>query len=111
MSRTRCFQLRGALYLSDNSGALPRGEPGHDPFHKIQPLLTNLSAKFQEEYEPSSCFSIDESRVRFKERESFKQYMPMKPIKRGFEVSIKAHATTGFVCQFEVYTGKKESVL
>lgn len=53
--------------------------------------------------------SIDESMVRFKGRKSFKQYMPMKPIKRELKVCVRADATTAFVCQFEVYTGKQKT--
>ncbi|XP_054920597.1 piggyBac transposable element-derived protein 4-like [Dermacentor andersoni] len=64
-------------------------------------------SKFGECYQPSSCYSIDESMVRFKGKKSFKQYMPLKPIKRGFKVWVRADASTGFVIQFDVYTGKE----
>ncbi|XP_072145279.1 piggyBac transposable element-derived protein 4-like [Dermacentor andersoni] len=64
-------------------------------------------SKFGECYQPSSCYSIDESMVRFKGKKSFKQYMPLKPIKRGFKVWVRADATTGFMSQFDVYTGKE----
>lgn len=45
--------------------------------------------------------------IRFKGKKSFKQYMLLKPIKRGFKVWVRANANTGFVMQFEVYTGKE----
>ena len=37
-----------------------------------------------------------------------KQYMPKKPTKRGFKVWVRADATTGYTCQFEVYTGRRQ---
>ena len=38
-----------------------------------------------------------------------KQYLPKKPIKRGFKVWVRAEAQTGYFCDFEVYTGKLQS--
>ena len=35
-----------------------------------------------------------------------KQYMPLKPTKRGFKVWVRADAVTGYFCDFEVYVGK-----
>ena len=35
-----------------------------------------------------------------------KQYLPKKPVKRGFKVWVRAEAQTGFFCDFQVYTGR-----
>ena len=35
-----------------------------------------------------------------------KQYMPIRPIKRGFKVWVRADAVTGYFCDLEVYVGK-----
>ena len=35
-----------------------------------------------------------------------KQYMPLKPTKRGFKVWVRADAVTGFFCDFNVYVGR-----
>ena len=35
-----------------------------------------------------------------------KQYLPKKPVKRGFKVWVRADAVTGFFCDFDVYVGK-----
>ena len=51
--------------------------------------------------------SIDEAMIPFKGRSSMKQYMPLKPVKRGFKVWTLADAHTGYVYSLEVYTGKK----
>ena len=36
-----------------------------------------------------------------------KQYLPMKPVKRGFKIWVRADNHNGYVCEFECYTGKK----
>ena len=46
--------------------------------------------------------------IKFKGLLNIKQYMPMKPIKRGIKVWECAEASNGFVCNFQVYTGKKQ---
>lgn len=43
--------------------------------------------------------------IKFKGRSSIKQYIPKKPIKRGYKVWIRADQC-GFICEFQVYTGK-----
>ena len=45
--------------------------------------------------------------VPFKGRSTLKQYMPMKPVKRGFKAWMLADSHTGYVSGFEIYTGKK----
>ena len=35
-----------------------------------------------------------------------KQFMPMKPVKRGFKVWVRADAVTGYFCDLDVYVGK-----
>ena len=36
-----------------------------------------------------------------------KQYLPMKPVKRGFKIWVRADSHNGYVCEFECYTGRK----
>ena len=36
-----------------------------------------------------------------------KQYLPKKPVKRGFKVWVCADSHDGYISQFECYTGKK----
>ena len=51
---------------------------------------------------------MNEAMIKFKGRLGMKQYMPMKPITRGIKVWECAEASSGFVCNFQVYTGKKK---
>ena len=60
-------------------------------------------------YNPHRENSIDEAMIPFKGRSSMKQYMPLKPIKRGFKVWVRADAHNGYVSQFDVYCGKSDS--
>ena len=85
---------------------LPCEDPNFDKLFKIRPLLDTLSATFHEEYRLSKFVSIDEGMVKYKGRLGFKQYMPMKPVKRG--IKILADATNGYISAMQVYTGKKD---
>ena len=66
-----------------------------------------MMENFTNLYNHSRDVSIDEAMIHFKDRSTLKQYMPMKPIKRGLKVWTLADGTTGYITQFEVYTGKK----
>ena len=44
--------------------------------------------------------------LKFKGRSLIKQYQPLKPIKRGFEVWCTADSSNGYVGNFVVYAGK-----
>ena len=46
--------------------------------------------------------------VKFKGRLGMKQYMPMKPVKQGIKLWEIAEVSSGFVCDFQVYTGKRQ---
>nr|CAH7753392.1 unnamed protein product [Callosobruchus chinensis] len=50
--------------------------------------------------------------IRFKGRISFRQYMPMKPIKRGYKMWVRANES-GFISQFQIHTctGKEQNVI
>lgn len=61
----------------------------------------------ESEYRPSKNVLIDDAMIPFKGRLSLKQYMPLKPVKRGIKVWECADSSNGFVCDLEVYTGKQ----
>lgn len=44
--------------------------------------------------------------IKFQGRSSLKQYMPLKPVKRGIKVWVLADSRNGYFSKFEVYTGK-----
>lgn len=45
--------------------------------------------------------------IAFKGRLSFKQYMPLKPTKRGIKVWARADSVSSYMNAFQVYTGKE----
>lgn len=108
MSRSRFMKLLGNLHVADNSQAPGRLHPDFDKLYKIRPLLTFMNDKFACSAVQSSSQSIDESMILFKGRSSIRQYMPMKPIKRGYKVWVRCDSRTGFVYQLQLYTGKEE---
>ncbi|CAG4958809.1 unnamed protein product [Colias eurytheme] len=67
-----------------------------------------LNTACQSAAKTTTSQSIDESMIQFKGRSSLKQYMPLKPIKRGNKVRTRADSETGYVFEFEVYTGKRD---
>lgn len=101
--------ILGNLHLNDNSIMPNRGDPNFDKLYKVRPLLDHLSAKFSSLYKPGKYQSVDESMIRFKGRSSLKQYMPKKPIKRGYKVWMRCDGS-GYACKFEIYSGKMQEV-
>ena len=51
--------------------------------------------------------AVDEAMIRFQWRSSLKQYMPLKPTKRGIKVCVLGDSHNGYLWKFEVYTGKQ----
>ncbi|KAL2099439.1 hypothetical protein ACEWY4_005919 [Coilia grayii] len=45
--------------------------------------------------------------VKFKGRLAFRQYLPLKPTKWGIKVWVLAESSTGYVSNFQVYTGRE----
>ena len=56
-------------------------------------------------YNPHCLLSIDEAMVPFKGPSSMKQYMPIKPIKRGFKIWVIADALNGYFYDVIPYIG------
>ena len=72
-----------------------------------RPVVEYLSSRVAAVYEPGRDLSIDEAMIPFKGRSSLKQYMPLKPVRRGIKVWARAEASNGYVSAFQVYTGKQ----
>ena len=105
MSVKRFSFLLSHLYSNDTTEEPKRDEPGYDKLYKVAPFISILSETFQYFYDPSINQAIDESMIKFKGRSTIKQYMPMKPIKRGYKVWVRSDEY-GYICEFQIYTGK-----
>ena len=108
MPRNRFEKIRQYLCLNNFLNMLLRDNPAYDKLFKVRPLLDRLANTFRKEYRPSKFVSIDEGMAKYKGRLGFKQYMPMRPVKRGIKVWVRADATNGFVSAMQVYKGKKD---
>ena len=97
--------LLQCLHVNDNTKMKRLEDPEFDRLHKLRPLLTKVQANFLDQYNPHREVSIDEAMVGFKGRSSLKQYMPMKPTKRGYKIWCLCDSHNGFMSNFEVYTG------
>lgn len=51
--------------------------------------------------------SLDESMAKFKGRSSLKQYMPLKPIKRGIKIWERCDSKSGYAYDFNIYIVEK----
>ncbi|XP_063757603.1 piggyBac transposable element-derived protein 4-like [Eleginops maclovinus] len=104
MSRDRFAIIWRYLHLQDNDAI---DVDRTDKLWKVRWYLDYLKDRFQELYEVNGFVSVDESMVKFKGRLSFRQYLPLKPTKWGIKVWVMAESSTGYVSNFQVYTGRK----
>ena len=71
--------------------------------------MNHFNQAFSYAIGPTSEQAIDEHIIKFKGQHSMKQYMPLKPIKRGFKMCCRNDSATGYLFQFDIYTRKKEN--
>ncbi|XP_063594323.1 piggyBac transposable element-derived protein 3-like [Penaeus indicus] len=102
MVRDRFMSTLSKLHLNDNSKMNPNNK---DKLYKLRPLIDSLNRIFLDIRSPGEQLSVDESMIRFKGRCSFKQYNPMKPIKRDYKMWCLA-GNAGYIFKFDIYTGK-----
>ena len=109
ITRDRFRDLSRYLHFADNTTLTDRGSPNHDRLGKVRPVVTHLARTFKEVYDPHKEVAVDEAMIKFQGRSSLKQYMPMKPVKRGIKVWCLADSQNGFFSSFQVYTGKQNN--
>ncbi|CAK1585001.1 unnamed protein product [Parnassius mnemosyne] len=110
MTLQRFQKISRCLHVNDNEQMPRRGETGFDKLYKIRPLLDQINQRCQNNARNTRSQSIDESMVKFKGRSTLKQYMPLKPVKRGYKIWARADSKTGYLFHFQVYTGKGDNV-
>lgn len=111
MSRTRFEKIGQYLHLNDRTEYIPRGQPGFDPLFKVRPIITIMQKQCSDLYKPGQAISIDEAMIKFNGRLFFKQYMKSKPTPWGVKVWCSADPDTGYLLDFDVYTGKSQTVM
>jgi hypothetical protein len=101
------FELISRMLHLNSSVAIPRGQIGFDPWHKISPMLKMLNEAFKKHYIPKQNVSIDESMIGMKNRFIYLQYMPQKRHCRfGIKKFEICESDTGYVHHIELYSGK-----
>ena len=109
IARDRFEEIARYLHFVDNDVLPARGDEGYHRLQKILPIVTAINKACIDNYRPNRENSIDEAMIPFKGRSSLKQYVPLKPVKRGFKVWVRADSWNGYFCEFEVYTGKADT--
>ena len=106
--RDRFIEISQFLHFTNNSDYMyQRTDLNYDRLWKIRPVITAISEKFLNTYNPHNTVSIDKAMIPFKGRCSLKQYLPLKPVKRGIKVWARADAINGYVSELNVYVGKQ----
>ena len=103
ISRKRFLEVKRYLHFVDNTKLIPHGKDGYDKLGKIKPVIEAVREKSIKNFMPHRESSIDEAMIRFKGRSSLKQYLPMKPIKRGIKVWVRADSHNGYISEFYIY--------
>ena len=106
ISRTRFLDIHRFLHFVDNDLLPSYGDQQYSKIQKVKPILTYISSKLCDLFIPNRDLSVDEAMVKYKGHSSIKQYMPQKPVKRGFKIWMLADSDTGYVMKFSVYEGK-----
>ena len=109
ITRDRFREITRYLHFADNTTLTPRGSPGYDRLGKVRPVIDHLSSRFADLYNPHQEVAVDEAMIKFTGRSTLKQYMPLKPVKRGIKVWALADSHNGYFHKFQVYTGKEGS--
>ena len=107
ISRKRFLEIKRYLHFVDNASVIPRGQDGYDRLAKVRPATQSVKKAFLNNYKPHRENAVDEAMVPFKGRSSLKQYVPLKPVRRGFKIWVRADSINGYICDFNVYTGKE----
>ncbi|KFM60564.1 PiggyBac transposable element-derived protein 4, partial [Stegodyphus mimosarum] len=101
ISRNRCLLLFAKMYFND-----PEKDANAPKTYYMDEVVACFKKTFMQAREDSPFQSIDESMAKFKGRSSLKQYLPLKPIKRGIKVWERCDAATGYTYDFNIYSGK-----
>ena len=81
LSRNSYQMFLSNFHCAQNTQNPPRGWPGHDPLHKIRPLLGMCQENFYLKYRPGRFLSVDKGSCRFRGRVKFLTHNKDKPKK------------------------------
>ncbi|XP_041369900.1 piggyBac transposable element-derived protein 4-like [Gigantopelta aegis] len=96
------------FHVADRQSEPGRGSPNYDRLFKIQPIMNVVKDTFYRFFKPNRELAIDEGMIKFAGRNSIKQYMPAKPVKRGVKVWMRCDSKTAYLTKFNFYLGKSD---
>ena len=106
MSQRKFLTLTHYLHFANNTNSLPCTDPSFDKLWKIRQVIEVIKQRCKEIYSPGKCVSVDESTIATRGMLSFLQYLPKKPTNWGIKLWVCAESKTGYIYNFEVYTGQ-----
>lgn len=102
MSEERFSLLTRFLHFVDNTNKeIAKRDP---KLYKILPVSEYLKNKFQKVYIRGKEVSVDESLLLWKDRLSWKQYIPMKASQFGIKI-FELFDSAGYLWNFIIYSG------
>ena len=96
------------IHLADNEKYVDRNHQDYDKLYKKRPMMTILKQSFQINYSLGKNVSVDEAMVKGQGHNPVKQYMPMKPIKRGSKLWCIGCSCCTYLWGFQLYEGKEK---
>lgn len=100
MSRNRFRQILSFLHFSDNT-TIPETA---DRLFKIQKIIDYFMNKFKDNYKPKQNLSIHESIIPWNRKLNPRIYNPKKINKYGILIRMLCDSTTGYICNFYIYS-------
>lgn len=98
----RFEEIRRNLHFNDNQSG-----PKDDRAYKIRRIMDHLNKAFEQALTATKYQAIDEHMVKFKGHNIMKQFIKNKPVKWGFKVWCRCDSETGYLFEFDLYTGRK----
>ena len=108
MPSLRFLQILYNSHLTDDSSAPKRDSKNYNKIYKTKRFTEILRRNFQKNYNFGPYGTIDESMIKFKGSSCLKQYLPPKPIKRGYKVWRLCDSVTGYLFNYQIYSVEEE---
>ena len=105
----RFKEILGNLHFSNNEDVVLQYHPAHDRAFKMRWVIEYLSERFLSSMEPEVEQSVGEHMIKYKGRSIMQQHIKNIPIKWGFRMWYRCTPKTGYLYDFNIYTGRKQT--
>ena len=109
MMRKRLKEILGNLHFSNNEVVVPWDHQAHDRAFKVRRLIDYLNECFLSSMEPGVEESGNEHMIKCKGRGIMRQHIKYELIKWVFRMWHRCTPKTWHLCEFDIYTGKKDT--